>query len=464
MFAYSTLLLTGTSPPQPDHSTVPKVTNVTLEVLSCVAREAGQGRTESVSTSTLVLLWMAAAQVRRGCTSSSQAWLLASRSSCSSCLPAAAPKGESWKLEAWLAKVARTAHQPVHKPKMRTEDPGGPAAAAAADPHPQGNISLSAVVNAFCNARPKSRFTRAPGLWVEELLLVHIIQRRLYVRSTRQLRAKLCYAPGGFWGRFKGLMQQLSDVVQRYPIHDALFGMFLSDGDGVPFALSLNRRVGGPKMQDKVFLMPSYSHDRAGPAQVLRQQSRPTVFADWLQKRLSLAWHGSCTGPKASSKIFMHNTRAKFSILVQQYPDLFSGGITDTRLAECNSSLSQIFPMASYTGREHDLLTHRHVLDLDGNAWSERFPSLLSAGKAAVFKSTKFEVWFDHLLTPWRHYIPLDPELADVAQKLHWAHRHPEETLRIAQRGASAVQPYGQRGCDTDTQLRNLAKQLRILA
>ncbi|WVQ78122.1 hypothetical protein IAT38_000203 [Cryptococcus sp. DSM 104549] len=56
---------------------------------------------------------------------------------------------------------------------------------------------------------------------------------------------------------------------------------------------------------------------------------------------------------------------------------------------------------------------YKYAIDVDGNGWSSRFRRLLS-GNNVVFKSTVYVEWFNTLLIPWYHYIPVKPDYSDI--------------------------------------------------
>ena len=49
---------------------------------------------------------------------------------------------------------------------------------------------------------------------------------------------------------------------------------------------------------------------------------------------------------------------------------------------------------------------NKHLLDMDGNAFSARFYALMRS-KSLVYKMAVFREWHDEWLVPWLHYIPL---------------------------------------------------------
>lgn len=60
------------------------------------------------------------------------------------------------------------------------------------------------------------------------------------------------------------------------------------------------------------------------------------------------------------------------------------------------------------------------LIDIDGNSYSGRFPSLLSTG-SAVMKIHMVKDVATEVTTPWEHYVPVNMDLSDFEEKLKWA-------------------------------------------
>ncbi|KAK4123626.1 glycosyltransferase family 90 protein [Parathielavia appendiculata] len=63
------------------------------------------------------------------------------------------------------------------------------------------------------------------------------------------------------------------------------------------------------------------------------------------------------------------------------------------------------FSLREYA-RQEDALGYRHVLDIDGNAFSGRFYALLRS-KSLVYKWAVFREWHYEWLRPWVHFVPM---------------------------------------------------------
>ncbi len=78
---------------------------------------------------------------------------------------------------------------------------------------------------------------------------------------------------------------------------------------------------------------------------------------------------------------------------------------------------------------------YKLVIDIDGNASSWNFLAKLKLGSCVVKVESDWCQWFTARLMPWRHYVPVTADLADLGEKLDWCFSHDEEAEQIAQAG-----------------------------
>ncbi|KAJ2987580.1 hypothetical protein NUW58_g4424 [Xylaria curta] len=55
---------------------------------------------------------------------------------------------------------------------------------------------------------------------------------------------------------------------------------------------------------------------------------------------------------------------------------------------------------------------HRHLIDLDGAAFSGRFLPFVRSG-SLPYRAALFRTWWEERIHPWKHYVPLDLRLGD---------------------------------------------------
>lgn len=78
-------------------------------------------------------------------------------------------------------------------------------------------------------------------------------------------------------------------------------------------------------------------------------------------------------------------------------------------------------------------------MDIDGNAFTERFYRLLKSN-STVFKMTMFHEWHDDRLVPWVHYVPISLEMKELPETLRFladTERGREIAREIAEQGST---------------------------
>lgn len=135
----------------------------------------------------------------------------------------------------------------------------------------------------------------------------------------------------------------------------------------------------------------------------------------WEDKKFKAFWRGSSTGAHCVSTPEIchsfHRQRlvsvcsqnedcdAKFSKFVQCDPHL------------CDD-LNKTFGLANKFVPLKAQARYKVLIDIDGNSYSGRFPSLLSTG-SAVLKIHMVRDIATEVMKPWEHYVPVKMDLSD---------------------------------------------------
>ncbi|KAB8343163.1 hypothetical protein FH972_022753 [Carpinus fangiana] len=209
----------------------------------------------------------------------------------------------------------------------------------------------------------------------------------------------------------------------------------------------------------------------------------------WEEKKNALWWRGSTTGGWSVNGAWRHHHRQRLvrainapdrtkillptsssqtsldhndsssgspwvatSINRRDLAHLFNvsfSGVGQCSQADCHAqeeffNISPHAPMATSWN-------YRHLLDMDGNAFSARFYALLQSG-GLVHKMQVFREWHDEWVRPWVHYVPLSLGGGEWAESLRFlsqegAKRGSGEQIArgIADRGRAWVQEGGGR-------------------
>ncbi|PYI06364.1 lipopolysaccharide-modifying enzyme [Aspergillus sclerotiicarbonarius CBS 121057] len=152
---------------------------------------------------------------------------------------------------------------------------------------------------------------------------------------------------------------------------------------------------------------------------------------EWEEKIDKMYWRGSTTGGYSRAggwrrqhrQLFVGNVNALNTAKVlseaengqwrargvgrNSFADLFD--VRFTYIGQCDevdcAAQREYFDVAEPVDQQ-DAWAYKHLLDMDGNAFSGRFYAFLHS-KSLVYKISIFREWHDEWLKPWAHYVPL---------------------------------------------------------
>ncbi|KAI1268915.1 hypothetical protein F5Y18DRAFT_423145 [Xylariaceae sp. FL1019] len=157
---------------------------------------------------------------------------------------------------------------------------------------------------------------------------------------------------------------------------------------------------------------------------------------NWSEKNDTIYWRGSTTGGYSTNGEWKHQHRQRMvralnftidgegvilerkqigagagwrakTVSRSNYIGLSDVGFTD--MIQCDhmdcEKQRQEYSIKAWEARS-TAFKHRHLLDIDGNAFSGRFYEFLRS-KSLVYKVGIFREWHQDWLWPWVHYIPL---------------------------------------------------------
>jgi len=137
----------------------------------------------------------------------------------------------------------------------------------------------------------------------------------------------------------------------------------------------------------------------------------------------------------------------KFS---NQYPDLVNAKFTQGKLVEDKHSiwvnnrtngLDQVLPFDSIPEDKYYTEYQTHIV-MGGVGAAFRTARIMNQGIAVVLQDYPYEEWFTHLMVPYEHYIPLNQNISNLNETLHWIQDHPGKVHEIAKNGKIFYEKY----------------------
>ena len=162
----------------------------------------------------------------------------------------------------------------------------------------------------------------------------------------------------------------------------------------------------------------------------------------WKRRLPTVFWRGNTTGRWIRD--WRDLPRLAMCRLAQARPDVFDAGI---------SKVVQIPPEAEAEIRREGLFRpfipeemldfYQYHIDIDGNtnAWSGLFLKLLSGSPVLKVRSCLgFTQWYDDRLREWENYVPVEPEMTDLMEKVEWLKGHDDAAERIGLAGRALAE------------------------
>ena len=163
----------------------------------------------------------------------------------------------------------------------------------------------------------------------------------------------------------------------------------------------------------------------------------------WDNKKEILYFRDDDSGCGTTSK---NNVRIRLISLAKKYPDLIDAKITkvserdiyDKELQFHHTNILDVNIESSDITYEK----YKYIISTPSYGVDTNFSYYLSIG-CLIFKvEGEYSAWYDHLLKPYKHYIPVKKDLSDLVVLIKWAKTHDDTAHKIAKNGQHAFKKY----------------------
>ncbi|WP_428485498.1 glycosyl transferase family 90 [Rhodopila sp.] len=170
--------------------------------------------------------------------------------------------------------------------------------------------------------------------------------------------------------------------------------------------------------------------------------ARTAIDAAWVpwNDRAPIAfWRGASTGQLRSN--WRNLPRMKLCLIARQAA---SAGLIDAAITSFVGLPAAMLQEAEAAGlggdfvRPTDFTRYKYQIDIDGNtnAWAALFQKLLTGSPVLKVRSPfGYRQWYYDDLIPWENYVPVEPEMHDLIEKIRWLREHDDHAQRIGQAG-----------------------------
>ena len=225
----------------------------------------------------------------------------------------------------------------------------------------------------------------------------------------------------------------------------------LEDVPGPASALVFDRRRGEASALLPDLYVLEYARTHEPPPEV-----SPRAFvAQFLGRKPQIFWRGTTTGGNGAGSLHLatladlaRNPRVVGCLRLKE----IAGAAADckiSRLAQCAESERAAFArwlsersIFDVEVEEEEFARYQIYIDLPGNGRSWGTFRKYLAGCLVLVPDSPRELAYHRYLEPWRHYIPLARDLADVGDAIEWVASHREQAASIAFAGRAAISDY----------------------
>lgn len=160
------------------------------------------------------------------------------------------------------------------------------------------------------------------------------------------------------------------------------------------------------------------------------------ILLDWDSKKPLAVFRGSATGCGITPR---SNVRLRAAVVSRARPDLLDAELTAVsakpRIDPLTGRLGRIDVSRFKVGKRmpfEEFSHYKYILNLPGNVAAYRLVKLFLLGSVVLHAETPYKLWYEHLLRPGVHYIPVAADLSDLEEKVDWCRANDARCRRIA--------------------------------
>jgi hypothetical protein len=172
---------------------------------------------------------------------------------------------------------------------------------------------------------------------------------------------------------------------------------------------------------------------------------RDSINVPWEARESKLYWRGASNCFIFESDNWHTCARTRLAKMKKQYPDILDVGVSRyaprselPREEYLNSTGTEIVEREDVGNQAN----YKYILDVDGSWGSSRKVGILECGSIMFAQDSPWFAYYQPLMIPYRHFVPIDRILRDLPQKVQWANDNPDFMQHIAEEGVKFHQQY----------------------
>jgi len=168
------------------------------------------------------------------------------------------------------------------------------------------------------------------------------------------------------------------------------------------------------------------------------------IVLDWNKKKPTAIFRGGAAGCGYNAKTNARIGLAKLSqrLRLQGKADILDAGIIagknkkfkfyrDTGLGYFSMEELRLKTADFKTKKEQS--EYKYIVYAEGNVAAHRLASDMLLGSVILFVESEYTLWFEHLLKPYQHYIPIKRDLSNFEEMVLWCRANDDICKKIGE-------------------------------
>lgn len=140
------------------------------------------------------------------------------------------------------------------------------------------------------------------------------------------------------------------------------------------------------------------------------------------------------------NKLWKSNSKYNENNKIDKIPFLNAGIIRFSRRNKSNNGIVDFNNKKELVSKGIELVNfvdhknqekYKYIIYIEGNSAAYRLPYMLSLNSVVIKVDSKYKLWFEHLLKPYQHYVPVKNDLSDLAKAIEWCKTNDDKCKQI---------------------------------
>ena len=95
-------------------------------------------------------------------------------------------------------------------------------------------------------------------------------------------------------------------------------------------------------------------------------------------------------------------------------------------------------------------MKYKYLVQVDGHVAAFRLSWMLQSGSTILMVKSwdDLQIWFQPMMKPWKHYVPIKANLSDLKEQLEWCQNNDSECKKMAENCQKLYEKYAKRSLD----------------